>query len=320
VRRLLVARLWQSLIVVFLATTISFFLIRAAPGDSFSFAGPGVTPARQAELRREAGFDRPVLEQYVRYVGNVARGHFGWSYSKHDLVANVLADAVPRTLLLAGVGLALSLVVGVALGVKQAANAGGAFDRTTSTIFLWLYSLPDFWAALMIVLIFSYWLPWFPTGGIVDALQHDYMSPGNAFLDRVKHLVLPVTSIVILSAAGFSRFQRAALLEILPADFVRTARAKGVSDRRILWRHGLRNAAGPMITMFGLSLPAIIGGVVFIEWIFDWPGMGLLAAKSVASRDYYLVTAIVIVSAVIVVIGNLLADLLHAAVDPRIRE
>jgi peptide/nickel transport system permease protein len=320
VRRQIVARLGQSLVVVFLVTTISFFVIHAAPGDPFSYDGRVLTTEQRAYWRAQFAYDRPVAEQYVRYLGNVAHGEFGWSFTTSEPVSAALATAIPRTLLVAGFALGLSFVFGIAVGVLQAAHAGKWFDRVSSVLFLGFYSLPDFWAALMMLFIFGYWWRVLPTGGIVDLALHDYYGPWGAFADRVRHLILPVVTLLVLSLAGVARFQRAAMLETLPSDFIRTARAKGLPERDVIWRHALRTALTPMVTVLGLTLPAFLGGAVFVESVFTWPGMGMLAARAVPARDYDLVTAIVIVGSVMVVIGNLVADLLHMAIDPRIRE
>ena len=317
--RRLVARLGQSIVVAFIVATIAFFVVRDAPGDPFSYEARSLSPGVREQLRKQFGYDQPVLIQYLRYLSNVARGNFGWSFTKGTFVSAALAEAIPRTLLLASVALALSFAIGVALGVMQAAR-GGWFDRVSSGILLFFYSLPDFWGALMILTVFTSWWQLFPAGNIVDPTLHEYMPPWGAFVDRVKHLVLPVASLTIVSLAGVARYQRAAMLEVLPSEFIRAARAKGVSERALVWRHALRNAATPMVTILGLMLPAFLGGTVFIEKVFSWPGLGSLATGAVEGRDYDLVTATIVVGAVIVLIGNLLADLLHAAIDPRVRE
>jgi peptide/nickel transport system permease protein len=320
VRRRLVARLWQSLIVVYIVTTIGFFLIRAAPGDPFSYDNGAVTPAVRARWRAQYGYDRPLPEQYVRYLASVAHGQFGYSIRRHESVASVLAETAPRTLLLAGLALGLSLVLGVIIGVLQAVHRGGWFDRVSSGVLLTLYSLPDFWGALMALLIFAFWWPILPAGGMVEPVMHDYMAPAAATLDRLRHLVLPAGSLTLLIMAGITRYQRAAMLEVLPADYVRTARAMGLPERRVVWRHAFRTALTPIITLLGVMFPALLGGALFVEKVFQWPGMGLTAASAIASRDYDVVVAVVIVGSVMVVVGNLVADLLHAALDPRVRE
>ncbi len=319
VRRRLAARLGQSVVVVFIVTTIAFFVIRSAPGDPFSYDSTRITPAVRAEWRARFGYDQPLIVQYGRYLWSVGHGHLGYSTLKSESVATALAEALPRTLALAGLGLLLSFVIGVVVGTVQAARRGGWFDRITSYVLLVLYSIPDFWGALIILLVFAYWWQVFPAGGMVDAM-HDYMRPGPALTDRLKHLVLPLASIVLLTTGAISRFQRGALLEVLPADYVRTARAKGVPESTVIWKHALRTALAPMIVLLGIMLPAMLGGTIFVEQVFSWPGMGLLAAHAIGSRDYDLVTATVIVGAVLVVVGNIIADALHVALDPRVRE
>lgn len=319
-RRRIAARLAQSLVVVFIVTTISFFVIRTAPGDPFSYDSPRVTPAIRAQWRAQFGYDRPLPEQYVRYLNSVAHGRLGYSVGLHQTVAEALADALPRTLLLTSVSLGLAFALGMLVGVAQAAQRGRWFDRLSSAFLVICFSLPDFWGGLMILLLFAYWLPILPAGGMVDPVMHEYMGGWAAMVDRVKHLILPAGALTILTMAGVARYQRAAMLEILPSDYIRTARAKGVPERQILLRHALRTALTPMITLAGLAIPALLGGALFIEKVFSWPGMGLTAANAIAGRDYDLVTATVIVGSLLVVIGNLAADLLQMALDPRVRE
>lgn len=318
-RRYVAARLLQSLIVVALVATISFVLVRLAPGDPFAYEMPNVNPAVRAALRAQFGYDRPIYEQYIRYLGEVARGNLGYSHAQHMPVINVLANRLPNTLLLMGVALAISFAVGISVGALQARWRGSRFDRWTSGFLLFCYSLPDFWFALLLMLAFAVWLPVLPATGMIDVIMHDSMSPWGAFVDRLRHLVLPATAIVLLTAAAIARYQRSAMLEVLPLDFVRTARAKGVPERLVVGRHALRNALLPIITLFGLMLPSLVGGAVFVETVFSWPGMGALTVQSIAARDYDLVTAGVIVGGMLVVVGNLFSDLLYAVVDPRLR-
>lgn len=319
-RRHLVARLWQSLIVVVLVTTISFVIVRLAPGDPFSYASTTITPAVRAHWREQFGYNRPLPEQFVRYVTSVLHGQLGYSFQMHESVADALRQAVPRTLLLGGVSLFFSFLLGIGVGVVQAMRRGSWFDRLSSGSLLILYSLPDFWGALVILLIFGYWWPVLPAGNIVTPVMHDYMPGWAAFVDRITHLILPVSALTLLTTAGIARYQRAAMLEVLPSDYIRTARAKGLTERQVIWKHALRTALTPMVILLGLALPGVLGGTLFIETVFSWPGMGLLAAHAIKSSDYDLVTATVVVGSVIVVIGNLLADLLHMAIDPRVRE
>lgn len=320
-RTLIARRLLQAGVIVFLVATFTFFLIHLAPGDPFSAAMESgyLTPATRAQLRASFGLDRPLPEQYGLYLRNVARGELGYSFSMRRPVAEALSIAIPNTLLLMGVALAASFALGIALGVVQARKSGSLLDRGASTISLFFYSMPDFWLALMAILVFAYWIPVFPTTGMYDPVLHDYFTTWQKLGDRAAHLVLPAATLTLLTAAAIARHQRSAVLEVVGQDYVRTARAKGAGEHRVMWRHVLRNALLPVITIFGLAFPALLGGAVFVEKIFAWPGMGYLTVNAIASRDYPLVTASIIIASVLVALGNLLADILYAAADPRLR-
>ena len=320
-RRFLAGRLAQAAIVVFLVTTVTFVLIHLAPGDPIATAlnRPGVTEAVRQQYREDFGLDRPLGEQYVRWLSNAARGDLGWSISFRRPVRDVIADALPRTLLLVGLAIMFSFALGIIVAVLQTERPGGRRDTWLGRILLLLYSVPDFWLALVVLLIFAYRLPLFPSSGIVDPLMYDYKSFSGRLLDRLWHLVLPVTTLTLLATAAISRHQRSALMEVMPSDWMRTAIAKGVSQRQAVRRHALRNALLPSITLAGLYLPALAAGALFVEKVFSWPGMGLLAANAIAARDYLLITAAVLVTSVAVALGALLADVAAAAADPRIR-
>ena len=320
-RRYLTGRVLQAVGVVLMITTLTFALIHLAPGDPLaaSLDAPGVTQAVRAEWRASFGLDRPLGEQYVRWMANAARGNLGYSYSQHRAVRDVLFDALPRTLLLAGLALVLSFVIGVAVGVLQAERAGTARDRWFGRALLLLYSVPDFWLALAALLLFAYRVPLFPPGGLVDPVLHDYLSPAGRVADRLRHLALPVATLTLLSTAIVARFQRASLMEVLPSDWMRSALAKGLSWRTAVRRHALRNALLPTITLAGLSLPSLAAGAVFVEKVFAWPGMGLVTVNAIAARDYPLVTAGVLVISVAVVAGALVADVALGLADPRVR-
>ena len=320
-RRYLTGRILQAVSVVLLVTTLTFVLVHLAPGDPFTVAleQPGITAAVRQEWRTSFGLDRPLGEQYVRWVVNSARGDFGYSYSQHRPVSAVMADAFPRTVLLAGLALAFSFALGVGTAVLQVERAGGPRDRWLGRVLLLLYSVPDFWLALLALLLFAYRLPLFPPGGIVDPVLYDYLSPAARIGDRLRHLVLPVVTLTLLSTAIVARFQRAALAEVLPSDWMRTALAKGLGWRAAVRRHALRNALLPTIALAGLSLPTIAVGAVFVEKVFSWPGMGLVTVNAIGARDYPLITAGVLLISVIVVIGALLADVVVGFADPRVR-
>jgi peptide/nickel transport system permease protein len=321
VRRYLVRRAGQAIVVALLVVTIAFVLIHLAPGDPFTAAidNPSVTQEIRAHWRATWGLDRPLPEQYVRYIAAVATGNLGYSFSQHRPVADALADAVPRTLLLMGVALALSFLLGIAAGVLQALRRGRWLDRVIGSVSLFFYSMPDFWLALMLLLLFGYWVPILPVGGIVNPIMDPYHGGLERLGDTLIHLVLPAGTLALLSAAAIARYQRSSMLDVINEDYVRTARAKGASNRSVVVRHALRNALLPVITIFGLAFPALLGGAVFIEKVFAWPGMGSMTVNAIALRDYPLVTAGVILGSLMVAVGSLLADILYAVADPRLR-
>jgi peptide/nickel transport system permease protein len=319
VRRLVALRLLHAVVVLFIVMTIAFFLLHLAPGDPFSFDHSTVPPVVRDRMRAEFGYDRPLLDQYFRYVSNVAQGNLGYSHLMRVPVSEALGIVLPRTLLLMGLALAVSFVLGVRLGIYEVLHRRTRRGRAAGGVSLLIYSLPDFWLALMILLTFSYWIPILPPGGMVDPVLHDYMRPAEAAWDRIRHLILPLTTLVLIITALIARYQRAALLEVLPSDFVRTARAKGLDEPAIVARHAWRNAALPMITLAGLAFPALLGGAVFVERIFSWPGMGSTLLAAVSVRDYPFVIASVVVGGALVVVGNLLADIAYGFADPRVR-
>ena len=304
-----------------LVVTATFALIRLAPGDPFASTldGPSVSQEIRDAWRARYGFDRPIPEQYRRYLGSIVRGDFGYSTSQRRPVRDVIATALPNTLLLMIVVLAASFATGIALGVFQAIRKDAFADRAVGAVTLLFYSMPDFWLALMMMLTFAYWVPLFPVTGMTNAVMYEYWPAWRQILDRLHHLVLPAATLTLLSTAVIARYQRAAMLDVVHDEYVRTARAKGLPERRVVWRHALRNGLLPIITLFGLAFPALLGGAVFVERIFSWPGMGLLTVTAISQRDYHLVTATVIVGSAMVVAGSLAADMLSAAVDPRLR-
>ena len=319
-RRFIAARLAHAAIVVVVVTTIAFLLLRLAPGEPFSYEDPNMSPAVRAQWRSLFGYDRPVTEQFVRYVANVARGDFGYSILQHRPVRAAIADALPRTLTLAVVSLSLAIVIGIGLGILAGSARRSARDRVISIFSVIVYSIPDFWLALLIQLGLGSRLGLFPISGMADPLIADYGSTSQIVADRLAHLVMPALTLTMLIAVILARFQRAALIDILPSDFLRTARAKGATERVIIGRHALRNALTPTITMLGLLVPTVLGGIFFIEYVFDWHGLGWLTVTAVQGLDYDVATASVIISGVLVAGGSLAADVLTAIFDPRVRD
>jgi peptide/nickel transport system permease protein len=314
-------RLAQSAVIVAFVATISFALIHLAPGDPFSAAieNPNVSETVRTTLRAQYGLDEPLPKQFGRYVGELAQGQLGWSFSHDRPVLDVLLTTLPNTLLLMTIALIGSFVVGILIALVQAARRGSATDHVLSGITLLLFSMPDFWLAILALLAFTYWLPMFPSGGAIDPVMHEYMGLGARILDRLWHLVLPALTLTALASGAVARYQRAALLDVLPADYIRTARVKGLTERQIMRRHALRNATLPIISLIGLSFPALLTGAVFIEKIFSWPGMGQAMVNAIYTRDYPLVVGAVIIGSIMVTLGSLLADMLYAWADPRVR-
>jgi peptide/nickel transport system permease protein len=317
--RIVLKRLAQGLFIVWLTTSITFFLVHAAPGEPFAEM---LTDPRMSDEMREAnraryGLDQPVLAQYLQYVRSVATGDLGQSFTHQRPVMSVLADALPRTLLLMGTAIIVGFAAGIVLGALQGARAGGWFDRVTGSVAVLFTALPDFWLALLAVMLFAG--TWLPVSGFSTPTLSPAAPAVTRMFDVLRHLVLPAGTLAILISATVSRYQRAALIDVLPSPWLRTARAKGLSRRPVVFRHALRNAVLPVITLAGLSMPALLGGAVFIEMTFSRQGMGSLAVQAVADRDYPVVLAAVLLSSALVVAGAALADLAHAAVNPRQR-
>jgi len=316
----LLRRLVAALAIIFAVVTLVFFAIHLAPGTPFlPSSDRPLDPAVEAGLRSRFGLDRPLGAQYVSYLGELARGDLGESFSQQRPVVLALREAIPNTIVLAATALAIELLLGLAIGAAQAAYARRRLDTLLTHTTLFVYSLPTFWLGLVLLMVFGQGLHWFPVGGVVDPVLYQALSPAGRLLDRLRHLALPALTLGLVGAAGTARFQRAAMIEALSQGFVKTARAKGLAESRVLLAHALRNALLPTITLMGLALPFLLTGSVVIETVFAWPGMGKLAADAVLSRDYPVVTATTLAAAALVVAGSLLADILYAVADPRVR-
>jgi peptide/nickel transport system permease protein len=322
VLRLAVARAAQAALVITLVATLAFALIHLAPGDPFSVTldDPAVGPETAAQQRALWGFDRPLPEQYVKWISNLAHGELGYSIMRLRNVSQVLRETVPNTLLLMGTALTFGLIGGVALGTWQAARVGTRAERSVSGLTMLALSVPEFLLALAALTILSLRLRWFPVGRMIEPAMHETYSALGRAGDVLWHLALPAALLAALLAAAIARYHRTAMLVVLPDDFVRTARAKGARELVVLVRHALRNALGPVITIAGLVLPALFGGAVFVEKIFNWPGMGLAMIEAVGRRDYPLVLAGVVLGSAMVAVGSAIADVLALLVDPRLRE
>ena len=270
-------------------------------------------------LTRQFGLDQPLHVQYGRYLAQLLHGNLGYSFSLHRPVSGALAETIPFTLQLAGVALLVDFLLGLWLGIYQALRVNRLPDVVLSNVTLFVYSLPTFWLALVLLLLFAEKVKLFPLGGPSDPILCPVIDSAYCVADRIWHVVLPAFTLGLVGAAGTARFQRAAMLEVAQQDFVRTARAKGLSERRVVLQHQLRNALLSFITRFGLTLPFLLTGAVLIETIFAWPGMGRLAVNAILTRDHALVTATALIASTLVVSGNLLADILIGIADPRVR-
>ena len=316
----LVRRVFASLAIIVAVVTLVFILIHLAPGEPFTGQDDGaLDPAVRAQLRRDFGLDRPILVQYRDYLVQLAQGNLGYSFSHARPVRDVLAEAIPFTLLLGGTALLIDFLLGLGLGIYQALRVNRPPDIIISAVSLFIYSLPTFWLGLILLLVFGQILHIFPVGGARDVVLCPVVDSFYCFVDQLWHLALPALTLGIVGAAGTARYQRAAMLEIAGQDFVRTARAKGLPERRVVLRHQLRNAMLSFITRFGLAFPFLLTGAVLTETIFAWPGMGRVAVEAILRRDYPVVTATALIASTLVVAGNLLADILLAVADPRLR-
>jgi peptide/nickel transport system permease protein len=304
--------------VVWAAATLVFGLLRLAPGDPYATQLDGLPIPQEARdaQRTQRALDRPMPVQYVRWLANTVRGELGWSTLHERPVRDVLVDLVPPTVLLMGLALSTSLLLGMWLGAWQGARAGSVGDQVASTTTLALYSVPEFWLALLLLQLFVQTLGWFPATGMVQPM-HEYLTWFERVKDRLWHLVLPWLTLSLVGVSVFARFQRSSMYDAWREPFVRTARAKGLAERGVRW-HAWRTALAPVIALTGLTLPALLGGAVFVESMFSWPGMGSATVRAVGARDYEFVTAAVLLTSALTVLGSLLADLAQRMADPRV--
>jgi peptide/nickel transport system permease protein len=317
----LLRRVAGALLLVFLVVSLTFFLLHAAPGSpaDYLLLGEGAGQAEaKARLERALGLDRPILEQYLAWLGGVARGDLGSSFATGRPVARVLAEALPNTLLLGFAALLVDYALALPLGVWAARRRGRAGDQALRVASLVLYSIPVFWLGLMALLLLAFRWPLFPAGHMLSA-GAETLPAGERLLDLLHHLALPALVLGLATAGGTMRYVRGTLAEALDQDYVRTARAKGLGERRVVVVHGLRNALAPILQVLGVSLPALLNGSLIAEVVFAWPGVGRLAYQAISTRDLPLTLGATALSAVLVVAGSLAADLLHAAADPRLR-
>ena len=318
--RWIAGRLAQGILTAAVAAVLVFFLMRAAPGDPLARLSEDrqLTPEQAAVLRERYGLDAPPAAQFASFIGGLVRGDLGTSIEYGRPVTALLAERLPASLLLGGTVLLLTFGLGTWLGAWQAIRRGAA-DHALGAAALVLYATPSFWLALVLAWLVGVEWRLLPAAGMRDPFLPADAGAGERLADIARHLVLPAFTLAAVNIAATMRYQRAAMLEALAQPYVGAARARGLAERRVHWRHGWRNALFPVVTLFGLWLPLLVAGSVFVEKIFAWPGLGALAADAVAARDYPLLMGASLLVTGLVVAGSLLADVAYAALDPRVR-
>ena len=303
-------------------TIVCFLVMHLAPGsptDMETQMNPRASADYRQRLNAMYNLDKPLYQQYLLWVGRIAVLDLGRSFSPDRRpVARKIIERLPITILINVLSMALIFVIAIPIGVLSAVYKDSLFDKITGVFVFIGFAMPTFWLALLLMILFGIDLGWLPISGI-RSLNYDYLPPGMVLLDIVKHLILPVTLSAFGGLAGLSRYMRSNMLEVIRQDYIMTARAKGLSERTVIYKHALRNALLPVITILGLSVPGLIGGSVIFESIFAIPGMGQLFYMSVMARDYPVVMGILLIGAVLTLLGNLLADVSYALADPRIR-
>ncbi len=311
--------LMQAVPTVIAVVVVDFFLLKLAPGDAadaLAAESGSATEETMAALRSHFGLDQPLLVQFVAYIDNLLHASLGFSPLYNMPVSQLIAERLPGSLELMVTALAFALLIGISAGVLMSAFAGRPLDRVLSVVTLLFYSIPGFWIGLMLIIVFSVWLGWLPSGG-AETIGAG-LTGWAAFTDRLRHLILPAASLALFFIAIYARLVRASMLEVRDQDYVRTAAAKGLSRRRITLRHMLWNAVLPLTTVAGMHVGAILGGAVVVETVFSWPGLGRLAFEAVLKRDFSVLLGILLLSSLMVIAMNMLVDLLQAWLDPRI--
>ncbi|NTV37283.1 MAG: ABC transporter permease [Anaerolineaceae bacterium] len=316
----LIRRTLQGFLTLIVISIAIFTLVNSVPGGIMNAyeENPDITAADYARLRAKFGLDDPIPVRYVKWVGNLLQGDWGNSFISKRPALQEIADRLPNTILLMGTMLVVTMLIAIPLGIFSALKQYSIFDHILTTIALAGQSLPTFWFGLLLIIVFSVTLkgangaPLLPGSGMG--------TPGEPFslVDLIRHMILPVSMLALISAAGYMRYMRSSMLEVIHKDYVRTARGKGLSERIVLYRHALRNALIPIITLLGLELPALFGGALFTETIFAWPGIGRLYFDAALKTDYPVLMAVLMIYSALIIISNLLVDVIYTMIDPRI--
>lgn len=296
-------RLMETVVVLFLALTAVFIMVRLSGDPVLLMVPADATPEYMEEFRSHMGFDKPLIVQYVRFLGGAVQGNFGQSLRQQADALSLVIERIPASMLLTAAAISLALFISIPIGIISAFKRGSIIDRLGTFISVLAQAIPNFWLGLMFILLFSVMLRWVPTGG----------------MGTWRHLVLPAVTLAAYSAARITRLTRSSMIDVLQTDFIRTAKAKGLKDWKILWKHALKNAAIPIITITGLQIGVIFGGAVITETIFSWPGIGRLVVQSIYFRDYPTVQACIFIIAGMICLINLVVDIMYALVNPEIR-
>ncbi|TWP37652.1 ABC transporter permease [Leekyejoonella antrihumi] len=309
----LIRRVLQAIVVLFVVSVITFILLHMLPGgEARAVLGVKATPVQIAAFNHTNGLDKSLPVQYVEWLGQVLQGHLGYSYHLNQTVASLIAEKLPKTIVLNAIALIISVGLAIPIGIRQAVKRNKAFDYAATGLSFIFYSSPIFFLALVLVLWFSLDLGWLPS----EAPQSGSVV---GILSQPTELVLPVLTLVLAQIALFSRYMRSSFMDGLVQDYVRTAKAKGASDLRVQYLHILRNSLIPMATLIGLSLPGILGGALIVEQVFNYPGMGLLFWQEAQVNDYPVLLGVTLIGGAATVVGNLIADVLYGVLDPRVR-
>lgn len=312
--RFLLNRVAQALLLLVMVSVIAFGVLHLAPGGPLAeFAQtPGMTDADLQRIAHQMGLDRSLPQQYLEWATRLLVGDWGRSYRDKQAVLDVIFSHLGPTFELMGSSMIIAILIGTWIGIMGAIRPYGMFDTLATIGTMVALSIPTFWFGLVMIYVFSVSLGWLPAGNL-------YTIGDGSFLDFLHHLIAPALVLALVTVATWSRFMRASMLDVINQDYIRTARAKGVPERTILLHHALRNALLPMITILGLHLPSLLGGALVTETVFTWPGMGRLFLDSISYRDYPVVMGLLMISACMVLAGNLLADMLYSVADPRVR-
>lgn len=311
----IIKRVLQAIPLLLLVSIITFMIINFAPGDPVNmFINPDTSDPVDVEMmRHNLGLDKPLPVRYAIWLGNVLQGDLGVSFLHSRPVTDLILERVPNTIQLSVVAILLSFMVSIPAGIISAVKRNSIADYSFSTFALIGISIPSFWFGLMLILLFSLKLGWLPSGGMRENFDQFVL------VDRFIHIIMPAAVLALGSMASQMRYMRSSMLEVLRQDYIRTARSKGLSESLVLFKHALRNSLLPIITMLGFIIPGLVSGAVMTETIFSWPGMGRLSVEATFNRDYPVMLGVIMMSSTLVVLGSLIADILYALADPRIK-